>query len=160
MIVQTNATDIDKYEHEVCYVGTIVYCRNCGKDNPDNSVYCGDCGANLNGSGATQQRAPYGGNNFYAAAPQKSAGLGIVLSVFWVGLGHLYAELMLKGLMLIVVFALLVSGMFVSLFIYSVAGMLLLSIATLVLWVWSIYDVNKMINQYNQHIRSTGNPPW
>jgi ATP/ADP translocase len=30
----------------------------------------------------------------------------------------------------------------------------------LVMWIWGIYDVNKTINEYNQHVRSTGNPPW
>ena len=137
-----------------------MYCRKCGKDNPDHAAYCGDCGANLNGSSSPPQGVGYGNNNLYGVAPQKSAGLGIVLSVICVGLGHLYAGAISKGLILMVLYTILVSIAFLSLIILNAPLMIILFISSLILWIWSIYDTNNLINQYNQHIRNTGNPPW
>lgn len=128
-----------------------MYCPKCGKDNPDDASFCGSCSASLNGS-AAPQGAAYGNNNAYAAAPQKSTGLGIVLSIIFVGLGHLYAGLISKGITLMIVYILLI--------VLSPFTIFLSLIVALILWIWSIYDVNKMINQYNQQIRTTGNPPW
>ena len=144
----------------ICATEDLMYCSKCGKDNPDDAVFCRDCGASLNGSRSTSPGAAYGNNNIYAVAPQKSTGLGIILSILYVGLGHLYAGAITKGILLIVIFTLLGSAMLVSLVIYSIFSMFILVIVALILWIWSIYDTSKMINQYNQHIRSTGNPPW
>lgn len=128
-----------------------MFCPKCGKDNPDDSAHCGSCGANLSGSAPASQAA-YGGNNVYAAAPQKSTGLGIVLSIIWVGLGHLYAGQIGKGIMLMIVY--------IVLFALSPFTLFITAFVAFILWLWSIFNVNKLINEYNQHIRSTGNPPW
>jgi TM2 domain-containing membrane protein YozV len=68
-----------------------------------------------------------------------------------VGLGHLYAGLITKGLLLIVAyFILLVIGAL------TIIGLIL----PLILWIWGLYDTNKTINRYNEQLRKTGNPPW
>lgn len=83
--------------------------------------------------------------------PQKSTGIGIVLSFLWVGLGHLYAGQIGKGLGLMVAYiALLVISIF----------LLFPAIIALVLWLWAMFDTRDVINQYNEYTRRTGNPPW
>lgn len=136
-----------------------MYCSKCGKDNPDDAAFCRDCGAILNGSRFASPGAAYGNNNIYAVAPQKSTGVGIILSILYVGLGHLYAGAITKGILLVVIFTVLGSVMLVLLATYSIFSIFIF-ISTLILWIWSIYDTSKTINQYNQHIRNTGNPPW
>lgn len=128
-----------------------MYCSKCGKDNPEDSVHCASCGAILNVSEVAPQVAAYGNNNVYAAAPQKSTGIGIILAIIFVGLGHLYAGLISKGIILFIVYIVLIV---LAVFVIFTA------IIAFILWIWSIYDVYTKINEYNQHIRSTGNPPW
>ena len=128
-----------------------MYCRKCGKDNPDESMYCGECGASLHGSEIVPQGTAYGSSNVNPSAPQKSTGIGIILSIICVGFGHLYAGLISKGILLFLVYTVLIvlSAMFIFPFIIAI-----------VMWIWGIYDVNNLIKQYNQQIRQTGNPPW
>ncbi|HKM13541.1 MAG TPA: zinc ribbon domain-containing protein [Candidatus Methanomethylophilaceae archaeon] len=128
-----------------------MYCRKCGKDNPDDAIFCKECGANLNGSEVVPQGTPYGSNNYHASALQKSTGIGIILSIICVGFGHLYAGQISKGIILFIIFTVLMALSLVLYFPVLIA---------LVMWIWGIYDVNNTINQYNQHIRNTGNPPW
>lgn len=103
----------------------------------------------MSGSEAVPQGSPYGGNNY--PEPLKSAGIGIILSFLFVGLGHLYAGQISKGIILFVVSVVLMT--LSILFIFPL-------FAVFILWIWAMYDVNNTIKQYNQHIRNTGNPPW
>lgn len=83
--------------------------------------------------------------------PLKSAGVGIILSIIFVGLGHLYAGLIGKGIVLLIVYVVLFAIGALTLF-----GLIL----PLILWIWGIYDTNKNIKIYNEQVRRTGNPPW
>ncbi|MGE0015415.1 MAG: zinc-ribbon domain-containing protein [Candidatus Methanomethylophilaceae archaeon] len=128
-----------------------MFCQKCGKENEDSTAYCSSCGNRL---GASENNPSYPQNdnsNTIYVAPQKSTGLGIILSFLFVGLGHLYAGLITKGLLLIVAyFILLVIGAL------TIIGLIL----PLILWIWGLYDTNKTINRYNEQLRKTGNPPW
>lgn len=126
-----------------------MFCPQCGKENQEGTTYCGSCGYNIGVPGANPG---YSQSNTVYIAPQKSTGLGIILSVICVGLGHLYAGLITKGLLLIVVYTVLWVLMFFTFFITAIIA--------IVIWIWAIYDTNKSINQYNEHVRKTGNPPW
>jgi TM2 domain. len=132
-----------------------LYCQKCGKETDDNAAFCSSCGASTNGPGGPSNNAPpsygpnYGNTNTYA--PQKSTGVGILLAFLIPGAGHMYAGKITDG---IVIFILAV--------IIGIAGWLFFFpyIIALVLWIWNIYDANKKINEYNNCIRQTGNPPW
>lgn len=90
--------------------------------------------------------------------PQKNAGIGIVLSFIFVGLGHLYAEQIGKGLLLMIIYFVLLFFSMVLILFEPLLYFLGLGTA-LLFWVWAMYDVNKVIKAYNEHILLTGRPP-
>jgi hypothetical protein len=137
------------------------------------SAFCPNCGAPI-GPG---YNGPAYGVPVYSATPQKSTGIAIVLAFLVPGLGHLYAGKITRGI-LIMSFGIAVS--IISLVIFFGMGtlsydnyvyaddwifgyllfLIVVGIVDFVIWVWNIYDVNKVVNEYNAHVRSTGNPPW
>ena len=85
-------------------------------------------------------------------APQKSTGIGIILAFIIPGAGHMYAGKISEGIMIFIIYVVLMAiGWIFFFFTWIIA---------LVLWIWNIYDANKKINEYNECIRRTGNPPW
>ena len=133
-----------------------MYCQKCGKEMPDDATYCSSCGASTNESRGPSYTAPpnygpnYGNSNAYA--PLKSTGVGIILAFIIPGAGHMYAGKIPEGIMIFILYVILMSvGWFFLFFTWIIA---------LFLWIWNIYDANKKINEYNNCIRQTGNPPW
>ena len=126
-----------------------MFCPHCGENNPFDANYCKNCGTNLNSNVSAGQSIP--NSTIMYAIPQKSVGVGIVLSFLCVGLGHLYAGLIGKGLGLLVLYIVL-------LFLTPVLYITL--IIAFVLWIWALFDVRNTINEYNDLTRNTGRPPW
>lgn len=79
----------------------------------------------------------------------KSAGLGIVLSFLFAGLGHLYAGKIERGLGILIVYVLLLATSF----------LIFTTIIAIVLWIWAMVDVYGTIDEYNEYLARTGNPP-
>lgn len=128
-----------------------MYCQKCGKENPDGTAYCEACGENMSSSGnGTANSQNFNAPQYYAR--EKSEGLGVVLSFLFVGLGHLYAGLISKGILLLFVFIVLMASSIFLLFIPAIIAF--------ILWIWSLYDVYSKIKFYNAELRRTGNPPW
>ena len=124
-----------------------MYCKKCGKENSESALYCDACGENMSDTGNSQNsNAPL----YYAK--EKNEGLGVVLSFLWVGLGHLYAGMITRGILLFFVYIILVGVGFFLLFPLIFA---------FILWIWSLFDVYNKIKFYNAELRRTGgNPPW
>ena len=142
----------------------------------DDAIYCSSCGASVNRNNMNNT-SPGNGSNYYISLREKSAGIAIVLGFLYAGLGHLYAGKLTRGLcilfgnmalsipMIVLTFWWLddyyydydyfysdFSGLFILIFV--------LSIPSLILLIWSLYDVNKIVKEYNTRLRETGNPPW
>lgn len=122
-------------------------------------MFCVSCGNNLNLDLITDPSCPPSNqcDRVVYVMPQKSAGTGIVLSFLFAGLGHLYAEQIGKGLLFMIIYFALMFFMII-LAIYGLF-MIVGGVLVLAFWVWAMYDVNKIIKDYNEHIRLTGRPP-
>lgn len=132
-----------------------MFCTRCGAENPDGALYCVSCGNETKGS-----QGKYGSAEVHrdSAAPiQKSVGLGLVFSALIVGLGHLYAEKIGMGIILLFIYAILMAGMTFVLSVFMNIIFLLLAVA---LWIWALYDVRDTIKEYNKRSRSSEGPPW
>ncbi len=127
-----------------------MFCPHCGENNSFDANYCKKCGANLNSDVRVEQSIP--NSTIMYTIPQKSVGVGIILSFLCVGLGHLYAGLIGKGLGLLV--------LYIVLWILSPFTLFISGIIAFVLWLWAIFDTRTIINEYNNYTREIGNPPW
>jgi len=139
--------------------------------------FCNDCGASVSESFNDQ----YGRNDRgpYHYTPEKSVGVALVLGFFFLGVGHLYAGKLTRGLLILFGYY----ALFIPLFIWTLSlindhnydyynnyefGDLsilflylgIISIISLVILIWSLYDVNKIVKSYNEQVRRTGIPPW
>lgn len=145
-----------------------MYCTKCGTEIPDDSEYCSKCGNPTSPNAAQNNR--YAGAPPYAYQyhrPLKSAGLAAILSFLFTGLGQVYAGRIARGIGFIVCGVAIVSVL--SLMIFLVAGaaygvfwvlFIAASIASLVIWVFNIFDAYSLANEYNDVLQQTGNPPW
>jgi TM2 domain-containing membrane protein YozV len=79
----------------------------------------------------------------------KSVGLGLILSFFLPGLGHLYAGRIDKGVGILIAFIIMVATYF----------FILTGFIAFVIWLWTLVDVYQEINEYNEHLMRTGRPP-
>jgi Predicted membrane protein len=149
-----------------------LYCQKCGKEINDNSTFCSSCGASTDGSTQTNNIPNYGPqNNAYVYSREKSNGVGIILGFFIPGLGHLYAGKIGKGLLIMFSGIILSVISMIAVFgaiSYDSTGalngaltfLIILPIIYIIIWIWNMYDVNKVIKEYNECLRRTGNPPW
>ena len=149
-----------------------MYCQKCGKEINDNSTFCSSCGASTDGSTQTNNIPNYGPqNNAYVYSREKSNGVGIILGFFIPGLGHLYAGKIGKGLLIMFSGIILSVISMIAVFgaiSYDSTGalngaltfLIILPIIYIIIWIWNMYDVNKVIKEYNECLRRTGNPPW
>ena len=128
----------------------IMFCPKCAFDNPDDSEYCSSCGTPLNNNAVYNKASQHVQSSYIL--PQKSTGVGIILSFLLPGLGHLYAGLIGMGLILMVLSMVFIALAFFTFFITLVFY--------LILWIWGIFNVRQKINEYNEYIRRVGSPPW
>jgi Predicted membrane protein len=147
-----------------------MYCQKCGKELDENAVYCSSCGTSVDGRNT--YNAP-GKTAYYMPYAEKSVGIALVLGFIYAGLGHLYIGKLTRGLCIMMInIALSITMVMVSLSMISddyltsdeAMGILifisLFAIVAFVIWLWNLFDVNKLAKEYNDCIRRTGNPPW
>ena len=140
----------------------------------DDATYCSSCGASVS---RNNMNSPGNGSNYYVSIREKSAGIAIVLGFLYAGLGHLYAGKLTRGLCILFgnlalsIPTILLTFWWLDDYYYDYdyfysdfSGIFLLilvfSIPSLILMIWSLYDVNKIVKEYNARLRETGNPPW
>lgn len=126
-----------------------MYCKRCGA-MIDGGSFCNRCGA---GTGDTNNTR----NVYYT---EKNAGLSLVLSIVWTGLGHLYMGQVKKGISIMAAgFAAVVAAMLVIVFTGSIFSYLIMIVPFLI-YVWSIFDAYGLVKRYNANLRDTGKPLW
>jgi TM2 domain. len=136
--------------------------------------FCNDCGASVSENFNNQ----YGRNDRdpYRYTPEKSVGVALVLGFFFLGVGHLYAGKLTRGLLIFfgyyALFIPAIFWMFDSINYYNynnyevgdLSNLFLylgiMGIISLAIMIWSLYDVNKIVKSYNEQVRRTGIPPW
>jgi len=141
-----------------------MYCSRCGNQVSDGDQFCDKCGAKM-GGGTEAGPAP----SYVVSIRDKSAGVAVVLSFFFMGLGQIYVGKIKRGLLLLMADVGL--GVVVSIVVifwlteYDAAATLLavlviISVLMFVLWVWNLFDAYKLANQYNDHLKAHGTRPW
>ena len=140
-----------------------MYCSGCGNKLYDDQAFCDKCGRQA-GSGGGQQRTIY--------IEEKSAGIAILLSFLWAGAGQLYAGKIVRGIILLLVYIFAqIGGYF--LFFFSIAWIdsfdslnaliavfVIFLICLTAFWIWNMFDAYNLVKKYNEHMRTTGKPPW
>jgi TM2 domain-containing membrane protein YozV len=145
-----------------------LFCHRCGKENPNDALFCNSCGSELNpipnsdrySTQYQNQQARYDSdlnysNNYrYDSRPRdveiKSTGLGILLSFLLPGLGHLYAGKINKGLVILIVYVIM----------WAASYFIIPLFVAFILWIWAMVDVYGIIKEYNDYKARTGRPPW
>ena len=137
----------------------------------DDATYCSSCGASVDGN--NMNATPPDRTAYYMPHAEKSVGIALVLGFLCAGLGHLYIGKLTRGLCILMANVALGVIMMITWFsilndtylTYDEAvGILvliaLLAIPAFIIWLWNLFDVNKLAKEYNDGIRRTGNPPW
>ncbi|NLK26041.1 MAG: zinc-ribbon domain-containing protein [Euryarchaeota archaeon] len=142
-----------------------MYCPKCGKEVVDGSKFCDNCGAAIpseqpeseyaaqNEYGAQPGYAPtpaYPGQPAYAL-PLKSAGIAAVLALIIPGVGHIYAGMITRGILYLILNVVLWTIGWITVFGLIIA---------LVFYIWQIYDAYNKTNEYNRLLQQTGRAPW
>lgn len=128
-----------------------MFCPNCRNEMDDQTDFCPKCGYDL----------VRGSRPSRACSKEKNVGVGIVLAFVIVGTGYMYAEKIGKGLCIfaggIIISAF--AALFLSESTAPIIGVLLM-VAYVAIWIWSIYDTRNTIRRYNDELIRTGDPPW
>jgi TM2 domain-containing membrane protein YozV/RNA polymerase subunit RPABC4/transcription elongation factor Spt4 len=106
------------------------YCANCGEQIDENAEICPKCGVRQPGATTSQQ----------PVYQQKNPGIAAVLSALFVGLGQIYNGEILKGIILIIAYA-------VS---YVLILILIGFITTPLLWIYGVYDAYNTAKKINE----------
>ena len=128
-----------------------MYCRMCGEQLPADAAICEKCGHVIE-RGAKNQP-----NGVGYMKPLKSKGIAAVLSVIFMGLGQIYAGKIARGVVLAIIEAFCISQVFafslallaVDLTITMWAAYLGITIVSIVLWAWQVFDAYKLARDYN-----------
>ncbi|MGP8190241.1 MAG: double zinc ribbon domain-containing protein [Methanobacterium sp.] len=104
------------------------YCTNCASQIDQNAEICPQCGVRQPGSATFKQ-----------PVIQKNPGIAAVLSALFVGLGQIYNGEILKGIILIIAYAVSCVLIFV----------LIGFITTPILWLFGVYDAYNTANKIN-----------
>jgi ribosomal protein L37E len=123
------------------------YCTNCGQNiQLNNAKYCTACGSprgiNKNSSVIIQ-----------AKSRRKVGLLSLIVGFLgFEGIGHLYIGKTHRGITLLLIgWALSISYALVS-WIRLPSADIIIGISFLGFWIWQVYDVSKLTEQYNRDI--------
>lgn len=133
----------------------MVFCSHCGKEVASTGTnFCPNCGQSLTGQ-VTPNYNPY-------KNPTTAALIAIIGGIFgFMGIGHIYAGKIGKGIIILVggIILFAVGLLTLSFFFGFVAGIPLL-IIYFVIWIWQIFDARATARKFNEHLKATGKEPW
>ncbi len=154
------------------------YCPNCGKETTPGATYCHSCGRPLQ---VTPQSMPYIQPSYPS---RKEEIVAVLLSLIIPGAGQMYAGRIVRGIIIFLIPPIF----FIFIFLPILFGSLFMPVVTtfpqppstivqtmvlptfftfillILLWlgfiVWNIFDAYNLARIYNQHLMTTGRPPW
>jgi|BEDMetMinimDraft_2_1075160.scaffolds.fasta_scaffold00388_5 hypothetical protein len=140
-----------------------MFCPNCGREVREGSAFCPNCGFNLSGpKGGSQVPPPPPPQGTPPPPPPqstKSVKTAVLLSVVYMGLGHIYVGRLTKGIPLLLVG--LALGFVTGKLFDSGNPVFLATLAVFfAVWIWSILDARKLAKEYNTSVLRTGRAPW
>lgn len=103
-----------------------MFCENCGKEIPDNARFCGNCGKQITKA-----------NNI--VTEEKNMILALLLSIFLVGLGLVYAGDKKKGIVLSIAIVIFNRLRKVEIFL----------VIAIILWAYGIYETYRQVKRAN-----------
>ncbi|MCE5295606.1 MAG: zinc ribbon domain-containing protein [Euryarchaeota archaeon] len=139
----------------------MIKCQKCGNVFPDNSRFCGVCGAQLYGPTPAL---------YVQKVDEKEPFLAIIFSFILAGLGQIYCGKIARGLVIMVIsfvpmlyvmtFAL--SGIMMDHedFMSAMWSFAIVMLLYLVFWVWQIYDAYQLSVKWNDEAERTHTKPW
>jgi len=148
------------------------YCSKCGRGLEDGTRFCPSCGNDTMGQGNNNDQ---NGNNYQNNNTQrviqmrdKSSGLAAVLSFLWAGLGQIYVGKIVRGLIFMLVWAIVAAGAMGIIFVGVLSGsigviglaIIIYYVLLLIFWIWNIIDAHKLANEYNDYLMANGKRPW
>ena len=155
------------------------YCPNCGKETAPEAAYCSSCGRPLRAPQTPLYTQPY-----YS---RKEEIIAALLSFLIPGVGQMYVGRITRGIVIFVtpivvgifvVFPILLGGFFASIpitiptppqqtpiaqsslfFVFPIV-ILVIGLLWLAFLIWNVFDAYNLARIYNQHLMTTGRPPW
>ena len=120
-----------------------MYCPNCGREVGDGDRFCSSCSFRLTDYQPVGYNPTYGTtrDEMYVRTDTKSTGLALFMSLILPGLGALYVDSDVRGLIVFVV-SLISAGVFLYL------GAFIGGVAMLVLWIYGIVITSHAIDSY------------
>jgi len=135
-----------------------MYCAKCGNQMDDDQQFCDKCGAKAGGQ-----------VNSTVQIRDKSAGIAVVLSFFFTGLGQIYVGKIVRGLCFILlsysISGVAIFAMFAMMDSFETMGpfwvvLILFVVVSLVIWIWNMFDAYKLANEFNDYLLKNGKRPW
>ena len=151
-----------------------MYCENCGKELGFNEDVCSKCGSRVGGETVfIQSGFEASPSSVIYNIPAKNAGYAVLFSFLFAGLGQLYVGKIVRGLLIMLGYAILgaLAGGILALGVLVDDGSLgdlmggaivsiICMIAMIAFWVWNLFDAHKLANQYNDALVSGKKRPW
>lgn len=143
------------------------YCPNCGLSVQSNTNFCPICGTRLPVLNVQlHHQAPSQANlqpPSVITYQFKNEGIAALLALFvgivLLGVGHIYIGKTHKG------FSLMATGLVLDVVAFfalgsNIAIAFIVGLIFLTIWVGSIREVRNLAEEYNRHLKATGQPPW
>jgi len=143
----------------------MMVCPNCGKTVTDDTMqFCPACGFSFNQQ-TYQPKAPnqYGPQPYGPPAyPRKSGVIALILSLFIPGLGQLYVNKILRGVVyLVLYFGLSAASLALTMNVdytdinalnnlISSPPFIVVSLASVGIWMFSMFDAYRLAKKYNE----------
>jgi hypothetical protein len=158
------------------------FCSNCGEkiDYSKELEKCPKCGTDFSSS-KYQSSPPVVGQQLPYKSPGTAALIAFIGGIFALpGIGHIYVGnvgrgigILITGLILYALTVIMITSIgFLASFeqpdlsndasagIGALAGMLIFSIAYVILFIWQIFNARKLAKKFNEVVRQTQKEPW
>jgi len=128
------------------------FCKNCGAHYKEGSRICGNCGADLDVISRP------------LLLPLKKTSVSLLLAglvgILFMGIGHVYLGRMRRGV--VILFSGVVTGvLFLAAMVTAFFSIgIVFGVIRFFIWIWQIYDADRLTKRYNSILESTGHAPW
>jgi len=127
-----------------------MFCEKCGTEIGHDANFCPKCRYKINEKSFEQEPFEKKIKKLQRPVEWKSEAITIIISILWIGLGHIYIAQIKKGIIYVAI------GL-----VFSILGFV--EVLTLLLFfpimIWVVYDAYKQCKFYNKTLEETGRKP-